>query len=74
MIDFMSYVALALVIAQLWLMGSNRYRWGWMLALTACGAWAVWCVATGAWALLAQQAVIAGLSVRALKNLPKDNS
>jgi len=68
MIEAMSFVALALVVTQLWLMGSNKYRRGWQCALAACGAWAVWCVVTGAWAMLAQQVIIAALSVRALKN------
>ncbi len=69
MIQAISFAALVLVITQLWLMGSNRYRLGWWFALAATGVWASWCVATGAWALLAQQAVIAGLSIRALRNL-----
>ncbi len=69
MIEAVSLLALVFIIAQLWLMGNNRYRWGWYFALAACGAWTVWCISTGAWALLAQQVIIASLSIRALKNL-----
>ena len=69
MITWLSWLALALVFAQLWLMGSKHYRAGWWFALAACATWTVWCVATGSWALAAQQGMIAVLSVRALRNL-----
>jgi len=69
MITVLSYVALMLVVAQLYLMGSNLYRKGWWCALAACAVWTIWCLETEAWAMLMQQAIIAALSVRALVNL-----
>ena len=74
MIDFFSWLALALVIAQLWLFGSKKYRVGWWMALAACAAWGIFAWATGARALLAQQAVITFLSVRGLLNLDEKTS
>lgn len=69
MIDLFSWLALAFVIGQLWLFGSKKYRIGWWMALAACGAWGVFALATGGWALLVQQVIIAALSVRGLMNL-----
>lgn len=74
MIDALSWLALALVIGQLWLFGSKRYRIGWWLAIGACVAWGIFSIATGAWALLAQQVVITGLSIRGLRNLDEKSS
>lgn len=69
MIELLSWVALVCVIMQLWKMGSHKYRVGWYFSLAACVSWGVYSVSTEAWALLGQQAVIAGLAVRALINL-----
>lgn len=76
MIEYVSGAALAFVILQLWLMGSKHYRSGWWAALVACVLWAAFSLETEAWFLLAQQGLIAGLSIRALRKLrePKENS
>jgi hypothetical protein len=67
--EALSWIALAFVVIQLWLMGSNRYRAGWWCAIAACVFWSVWAFSTEAWAMLVMQGVIATLSVRALRNL-----
>lgn len=74
MINLFSWIALALVIGQLWLMGSKKYRAGWWLAIAACFAWSVFAIATAGWALLVQQFIIAGLALRGLRNLDEKSS
>ena len=69
MIEAFAWVALALVIFQLWTMGSRKYTMGWWLAIAACFAWGAFAVGTHAWALLVQQFVIAGLAIRGLWKL-----
>ena len=69
MTAWLSWTALAFVIVQLWLMGSNMYRLGWWCAIAACFAWGGYAWTINALPLALQQMVIFALSVRALKNL-----
>lgn len=74
MITFFSWLAFGFVVCQLLLIDAEKIRWSWYAAFAACAAWAVFAVATGAWALLLQQLVVTGIAVRALWKLRQKSS
>ncbi len=62
----MDWVGSSLVVLSVSLLALKLYRHGWVASLCACMVWGVVALDSGMWGLLAQQAVLAAISVKGL--------
>jgi hypothetical protein len=64
----LEWLAVLCVLCSIWALSEKLYRWGWGMNLLACALWSMFAFDVSAWALLAQQGLIAVMAVRGLYN------
>lgn len=69
MIDYLSWVAMGLVMVQFSLFSADRRMLGWWTGIAAAIAWAIYATVTEQWAVLGLQVFLFSVAVYTLKKL-----